>query len=307
MAFSMGSSISSRRRIFRGLVTPLPSGQVGAGALPVLPGAPRPRLRVTRVASLLPHLPVGLHGFRIVQLSDLHLEPFTKPRHIERAVAACNALRPDLVALTGDFVTNTARPAGLLAELLSKLEAPHGVFACLGNHDFWSDAAVVERALTGQGIGVLRNETRLLRTGRGDLSLAGLDSRYIGRPNLRSALVGWRPGRPLVMLQHEPDVADDLAEAGVAALQLSGHTHGGQLCLLGRPPHALRRARWGKKYLSGRYQVGSVQLYVNRGIGCVGVPLRVMCPPEITEVTLLSPEVIGSRQVGWAEPPVGGG
>ena len=307
----MGSSLSSRRRIIRGLLSSMPSAAPGAPAAPLPPAVPRVRLRVTRVASVLPHLPAGLHGFRIVQLSDLHLEPFTKPRHIERAVETCNALRPDLVALTGDFVTNTARPAGLLAELLSRLEAPHGVFACLGNHDFWSDAAAVERALADRGIGVLRNETRLIRTGGGDLPLAGLDSRYVGRANLRSALDGWRPDRPLVMLQHEPDVADDLAAAGVAALQLSGHTHGGQLRLLGRPPHALRRARWGKKYLSGRYQVGPVQLYVNRGIGCVGVPLRLMCPPEVTEITLLSPDAVssdaaGKPPAGWAAPAGGG-
>jgi len=291
----MKPSIFSRRRFVGGLLAAAPVAGVSAAGL-VGPSAPR----VTRVDSVLPHLPAGFHGFRIVQLSDLHLEPFTKPRHIEQAVTMVNALQPDMVALTGDFVTHSARPAGLLAELLSRLVAPHGVFACLGNHDFWCDAAAVERALSDAGIGVLRNETRVLSTGRGALPLAGFDSRYIARPRLRAALDGWAPGQPLVLLQHEPDVADDLAEAGVAALQLSGHTHGGQLRPFGRPPHALRRARWGKKYLAGRYDVGPVQLYVNRGIGCVGVPLRVLCPPEITEITLLSPEVAGAGPA-WSQ------
>lgn len=254
------------------------------------PSRYRDRLEVVRLEVRLAGLPAGLDGFRIAQISDLHLEPFTKPRHILDVMAVCAGLAPDLIAMTGDFVTHSAKPAGLLAELLARLRAPCGVFACLGNHDFWCDAAAVERSLRERGIGVLRNETRLLSTDRGDLVLAGLDSRYVGRPRLRSTLARWREDQPLVVLMHEPDVADELAAAGIAGLQLSGHTHGGQLRLLGRPPMALRRARWGKQYLSGHYQVGPMQLYVNRGIGCVGVPLRVMCPPEVTEITLRSPE-----------------
>ncbi len=111
----------------------------------------RRRLKVTRVPVTLPHLPPEMDGFRIVQISDLHLEPFTKPRHIEETIATCNALKPDLVAMTGDFVTNNTRHTGLLAELLSQLHAPCGVFACLGNHDFWCGAPEVEKALSGRG------------------------------------------------------------------------------------------------------------------------------------------------------------
>lgn len=247
------------------------------------------RLKVARVSFRLPHLPPALDGFRIAQISDLHLEPFTKARHIQETIDACNALGPDLVAMTGDFVTNTARPVGLLAELLAQLKAPYGVFASLGNHDFWCDHEAVTRALTERRVGVLRNETRRIHTDGGVLHLAGMDSRYMGRPNIHATFSNWRPGQPLVMLMHEPDVADELAAAGVTGLQLAGHTHGGQLRLMGLPPMPFRRARWGQKYLAGRYQTGTVQLYVNRGIGCVGLPLRVMCPPEVTEITLRSP------------------
>jgi len=291
-------SMSSRRRFFRGEVPPVPPDGVSAGSART-DGARRKksRLKVTRIAVVLPHLPPAMDGFRIVQVSDLHLEPFTKPRHIQAMIDACNALAPDLVAMTGDFVTNHARSAGLLAELLAQLKAPCGVFACLGNHDFWSDHAVVEKALKERDIGVLRNETRRIHTGSGTLHLAGMDSRYVGHPKLHSTLADWKPGQPLVMMMHEPDVADDLAAANVEALQLSGHTHGGQLRLMGRPPMAFRRARWGKKYLAGLYNTGSVQLYVNRGIGCVGVPLRVMCPPEITEITLRSPLTHGETML----------
>ena len=254
-------------------------------------GLRRREIPVVRREVVLNGLAAGLDGFRIVQVSDIHLEPFTTPADVSRVVDVCNGLRPDMVALTGDFVTNHVRPAGELAERLAGLRASAGVFACLGNHDFWSDAPVVERALRQAGVDVLRGETKVLRRGVGELRVAGFDSRYVQRPRWRAGLEGWEPGQALVVLMHEPDVADDLAGAGVAALQLSGHTHGGQLRLPGREPMQFRRARWGKKYLSGAYRVGPVQLHVNRGIGCVGLPLRFFCPPEVTEITLRSPEL----------------
>jgi predicted MPP superfamily phosphohydrolase len=247
-------------------------------------------LTVRRVSVELPHLPAGLDGFRIVQISDLHLEPFTKPHHIEETVKLCRSLAPDLIAITGDFVTHNTDSMGLLGELLSPLEAPCGIFACLGNHDFWSGHDVVVKVLEERGISVLRNEMRLIHADGGVLPLAGMDTRYMGSPNIRTTLATWKSDQPLVMMMHEPDVADDLAETGVPALQLSGHTHGGQVRWMGRPPSRLRRARWGREYIAGRYQVGSVQLYVNQGIGCIGVPVRIHCPPEVTVITLRSPE-----------------
>ncbi|MDZ4288770.1 MAG: metallophosphoesterase [Prosthecobacter sp.] len=249
----------------------------------------RKRLQVERVEITLPSLPPGLDGFRIVQLSDLHLEPFTTLEDIEKAVDACNALKPDLIALTGDFVTDTARPAGMLAELLQQLQAPHGVFSILGNHDFWSGAEEVINALKERNIPVLRNETRHIHTDGGTLHLAGFDSVYVNQPDIRKTLADLRDNQPLILMMHEPDVADVIAAAGVKGLQISGHTHGGQLRFRGKDPMAMRRARWGKKYLAGHFDVGALQLYVNRGIGCVGVPMRIGCPPEVTELTLRSP------------------
>ncbi len=93
-------------------------------------------------------------------------------------------------------------------------------------------------------------------------------------------------------MMHEPDAADTIAAAGVKALQISGHTHGGQLVFRGKAPMSLRRAKFGKKYLAGHYKVEGLQMYVNRGIGCVGVPLRIGAPPEVTELTLRSPELL---------------
>jgi predicted MPP superfamily phosphohydrolase len=246
---------------------------------------------VRRVSIELPHLPPGLDGFRIVQISDLHLEPFTKPHHIEETVKVCRSLSPDLIAITGDFVTHDTGSMGLLGELLAPLQAPSGIFACLGNHDFWSGHDEVIKVLKVRGIPTLRNEMRLIHTDGGLLPLAGMDTRYMGEPNIRATLSTLKPDQPLVMMMHEPDVADDLAEAGVPALQISGHTHGGLVRLMGKPPSRLRRARWGREYIAGRYQVGPVQLYVNQGIGCIGVPVRIHCPPEVTEITLRSPEL----------------
>lgn len=279
--------LASRRHFLRRLTSLAILGTSSAQA--GVPG--RKRLEVVRVELPAPGLPPALDGLRIAQLSDLHLEPFTKPEDIQRTVEACNALRPDLIALTGDFVTHSAKPAGLLAEMLGQLEAPHGVFACLGNHDFWSGAPEVERALTERRITLLRNGGRVVPVGKEALHLAGFDSAYVGRPAVARTLDGWNPRHALVMLMHEPDAADGIAAAGVQGVQLSGHTHGGQLVFAGRPPSYLRRARHGKKYLAGRYDVGGLQLYVNRGIGCVGLPLRIGCPPEITEITLRSPRL----------------
>lgn len=245
--------------------------------------------RVVRVSVDLPNLPPQMDGFRIAQISDLHLEPYTTARQIARVVKLCNSLQPDLVAMTGDFVTYNARPAGKLAEILSELKATYGVYASLGNHDFQSGHEHVVYALEQHKIPVLRNVCRTIHTDKGELHLAGMDSRYVSSPHLRTTLESWRENQPLVMMMHEPDVADDLADAKIHALQLSGHTHGGQLVFMGMPPSIHRRAKWGKKYLAGAYNVGTVRLYVNRGIGCVGVPLRVQCPPEVTEITLRSP------------------
>jgi hypothetical protein len=165
------------------------------------------------------------------------------------------------------------------------------VYASLGNHDFASGAPEVIRALAERNIPVLRNEIRGIHTDNGTLVLGGFDSRYVNKPDVRKTLSDWKQHQPLVLMMHEPDAADTIAAAGVNALQISGHTHGGQLVFRGKEPMSLRRAKFGKKYLAGRYEVGGLQMYVNRGIGCVGVPLRIGAPPEVTELTLRSPEL----------------
>jgi predicted MPP superfamily phosphohydrolase len=276
----------SRRSILRKFTALAACGSTSAAI-----ASDNKRLLIERVEITVPGLPPAMDGFRIAQLSDLHLEPFTTVADILQSVQTCNSLKPDMVALTGDFVTHNTRAAPVVAELLAQLKAPYGVYASLGNHDFWSGAPEVVRALNEHKIPVLRNETRRIRTDLGTLWLGGLDSVYVNKPDVRKTLQDWKQTQPLVLMMHEPDAADVIAAAGVKALQISGHTHGGQLVFRGKAPMTLRRARHGKKYLAGQYQVGPLQLYVNRGIGCVGVPLRIGCPPEVTELTLRSPEL----------------
>lgn len=280
------SELYSRRNIIRSLAALAVAGPTSAAV-----ASDRKKLKIERVQIQVPGLPASMDGFRIGQISDLHLEPFTTQEDIWNAVQTLNSLKPDLVAVTGDFVTNNTKAAGLVADTVSRVEAPHGVFASLGNHDFWSGPEDVVRALNQKNIPVLCNETRRVCTDKGTLWLGGIDSVYITKPDVRKTLQDWKDTQPLVLMMHEPDAADDIAAAGVKALQLSGHTHGGQLVFGKNSPSRIRRARHGKKYLAGHYKVGGMELYVNRGIGCVGVPWRIGAPPEVTEITLRSPEL----------------
>jgi predicted MPP superfamily phosphohydrolase len=260
---------------------------LAAGSMVYGLGVEPVRLAIERWTLRLPRLPPAFDGFRIVQLSDLHLQPWTQGSEIARAIEAANRLRPDAIFLTGDFVTNDARPAEELQSLLSALRAPAGVFACLGNHDFHGRGVDrISRAIRGAGIEVLRNRSVPLLLGGDCLVIAGLDSRWAGHPGLALALRGHARETPALLLMHEPDFADTAAQDSRVIFQVSGHTHGGQVRLPGFG--ALITPKWGRKYVDGWFRVGELELYVNRGLGCTGLPIRWFCPPEITEFTLRS-------------------
>lgn len=230
----------------------------------------------------LPGLPVGLDGYKIVQLSDFHLFPYTSLDLVEKTVAKTNELAPDLVVLTGDYVLETAASIFDLAPQLAKLNPRHGIFAVLGNHDHWTEAAVVKQGLAEQGIELLHNKGVLLNESQ--FLLAGVDDLWSGAPDIESALADWREGVPTILLAHEPDFADDFLRDGRIQLQLSGHTHGGQVRVPGVGPVVL--PRYGQKYHNGLYQIGQGQVYTNRGIGVIKPAVRLNCPPEITEFVL---------------------
>lgn len=235
----------------------------------------------TQIISL-PQLPASMNGYKIVQLSDFHLFPYTTLALVEKTVAKANTLNPDLVVLTGDYVLETAASIFDLAPTLANLNPRHGIFAVLGNHDHWKNARLVKQGLAEQGIELLHNKGVMLNESQ--LFLTGVDDLWSGEPDIEAALAGWREDVPTVLLAHEPDFADDFLADGRIQLQLSGHSHGGQVRVPGLGPVVL--PRYAQKYHNGLYQVGQGQVYTNRGIGTIKPAVRFNCPPEITEIVL---------------------
>jgi uncharacterized protein len=233
----------------------------------------------------LPKLPNAFDGFRIVLLADLHLHPFTTANLIRRTVEISNALKPDLVLLGGDYVCSSAEAAFELGPILDNLEAKHGIFAVLGNYDHYRGARIVLEGLRRASIPVLMNEGVRLTVGEASIFLAGIDSVWAGQPNPRAAFSARKNEAVSLVLVHEPDYINQLSTLVPVDLQLSGHTHGGQVRLPGFG--AVILPPWGQAYVEGLYRVGTSQVYTSRGIGMVGVPFRLNCPPEVTEITLV--------------------
>lgn len=238
-------------------------------------------------------LPGGFEGFRIVQLTDVHHSRLVSLGEVRRVVELARGVKADLVALTGDFVTSRRRYIEPCAEVLGELGAEHGVWAVLGNHDHYVDGELVARALGRAGVGVLGNANTVLRRGGDELQLAGVDDWGWGKADWGRALKGLRRERPTVLLSHEPGVLD-LPETRGLSLVLSGHTHGGQICLpvLGAPVSYL----WKEfRYLRGLYEREGTQLYVSRGTGVIGVPVRFGARPEVAVLRLRrAPDVEGA-------------
>lgn len=244
----------------------------------------RHRPKVERVSIAMHGLGSAFDGFRIVQISDLHLEPNLDPPLLVKTVEMINALKPDLVAITGDFITHNASRVSELTAPLADLRARCGVVASLGNHDVWTAPRRITEALTNHGMKMLTNVGFDLMQQNETLWIAGLDSVWAGDIDLPRALKGRPRGAPCVLLAHEPDFADELTQRTSNVLQLAGHTHGGQVCIPGGVPVML--PAYGKKYPRGRYEIGHNSLYVNRGLGTIGPKARFACSPEITEITL---------------------
>jgi predicted MPP superfamily phosphohydrolase len=238
------------------------------------------RFLVRRERLSIPDLPPGLAGFRIVHLSDLHGGRFLGAGDLRAVIAAANELEPDLCVLTGDFVTHHWSEVLPLVDDLAGLRATHGVLAVLGNHDYKdrAEGRVVE-ALQGAGVRFLRNACERFEVGDGILAVVGLEDLEEGRNvDLATARAALRPGDIELVLCHNPHAAPFLARAGCVAV-LSGHTHGTQVDLpvvrdLG-PPHP-----------GLRIDLGTTTLIVSRGVGAVGLPLRVGAPSEVVLIEL---------------------
>ena len=251
----------------------------------------RHELSIERHTIHLDRLPDAFRGLRIVQISDFHYGEFTEDFFLREIVREVNRLQPDVVLLTGDFVSFGPLPysyararapecAAILSEITCKQR-----YAILGNHDSVIGSDYVIEPLREHGIPVLVNEYTVMERGGRRVWLAGLGSACAedSRPELGIPKPSVTRGEPVIVLSHEPDVLPDIAKYNVD-LMLSGHTHGGQIRLPFLPP--LQLPVLGKNYVEGLFHSGRTQLYVNRGIGAVGVPFRFNCPAEITVLTL---------------------
>jgi len=239
---------------------------------------------VVDVGVALPKLPKTLDGFTIVQLTDLHVGLTIDRTFVQRVVDITNRLAPDLVAMTGDFVDGKVSDLHEEIAPLANLRASHGVFAVTGNHEYYSGVEPWVAQISTLGVRYLRNERVVIGDGEGaSFELAGVeDHNAFGdyREDLKAATAGRDPDHALVLLAHQPRQVKRAALHGVD-LQLSGHTHGGQIW----PWHYLVKLQQGG-LLAGRYQHAETQLYVSRGCGYWGPPVRLLAPLEITRVIL---------------------
>ncbi|MGO4694552.1 metallophosphoesterase [Paenibacillus sp. 2TAB26] len=245
-------------------------------------------IEVKQVKVAIPKLPASFNSFRIVHFSDLHLGFHSKPELLTELAEQVRQAKPDLICFTGDLLDqSTAYMPEAVAFLskLSKLQAPFGQYAVLGNHDAFGNRRAVTMGLSKAGFHVLDNQHVPLTKGSAQLYIAGVDDPMVGHPNIDQALQGIPDGSSTILLAHEPDFADEYARYPVD-LQLSGHSHGGQvrIPLVG----ALYTPPYGSKYTAGLYQVPSskLQVYTTRGIGMTRIPVRFHCRPELTVLTL---------------------
>ncbi len=252
----------------------------------------RHELEVTQRTFYLDRLPSSFDGFRIVQISDLHLEEYTEDFFLRHVIGHVNSLSADMVLVTGDYISRgplghqiAYAAAARCAQLLGTLSCPlrYGV---LGNHDIAVGTTLITDHLEDNGLPILGNKSvRIERNGE-YFWLAGVNSVSGGYPNLVEAIPN-RADAPLILMAHEPDYFDSVithARGRYVNLVLSGHTHGGQVRLPGMRP--LMLPPLGRIYTEGHYRCQNIELYVNRGIGTVGVPFRLNCTPEITVLTL---------------------
>ncbi len=242
-------------------------------------------LSVERIDVPLARLPRELDGYMIAQLSDLHHGPYVGNAEIRSAVEATNQLHPDAIVLTGDYITREADRMDDCARELGALTAPDGVYATLGNHDHWSSPEHIARALEINSIPVLMNDAVPIERNGARLWIAGVDDVWQRRADLDLALRHVPATEATVLLAHEPDYAE-LAKRYPIDLQLSGHSHGGQVRLpfYGAPilPYLA------KIYPIGLQRADAMWVYTNRGIGVVSPPVRFNCRPEVTLLTLRS-------------------
>jgi predicted MPP superfamily phosphohydrolase len=242
------------------------------------------QVEVTRIEIPLRHLPLDLNGLSVVHLSDVHYGMLNENGRLSDLVRRVNELQPDLVVFTGDLVDGAVSHMEEMPGPLSGLKARHGLFAVMGNHEFYAGANRAEAIMRQAGIQVLRNEVRVLP---GGLQILGIDDPAVARsgmplPDFDGLIQGLDPGKPSILLYHPPIRFEKASAAGVG-LQLSGHIHGPQLL----PMVPLVRLFY--PWIQGLFKLEDSCLYVSRGVGTGGPPMRLGSPPEIVQIRLRSP------------------
>lgn len=248
---------------------------------------------------VLPGWPEGCDGLRVAVLADLHVgSPWNGLDKLDRIVDVTLAAAPDLVLLAGDYVIHGVvggdfTPPEAIARGLGRLRAPLGVHAVLGNHDWWLDGPRVRAALESSGIRVLENESAPLGAGHCRFRLVGISDLWAGEPDIDAALAGVAEDEPVIAFTHNPDLFVDLPPR--IALTIAGHTHGGQvdLPILGRP---IVPSRFGQRFAAAHVVEAGRHLFVSTGLGTSILPVRLRVPPEVSVLTLRSPNEPDARR-----------
>ncbi len=271
----------TRRQFVRGLAV---AGLVTVSATAAYADLVEPyNYEVTETDIFIRDLPQAFDGFRITQVSDVHHSRLVSIEEVRRVVELAQSTRPDMFVLTGDYTTTWRQYVEPCAEELARLHAPEGVWAVLGNHDHKTDASLTVRALERNHLNVIDNRNTKIKRGGDELQLAGVGDWSWAADDWHNALRGIDQKRPTVLLSHQPHVFD-LPQTKNMSLILSGHTHGGQvsLPLIGAPVQWLRPFH----YVRGLYERSGTQLYVSRGTGMIGLPIRFGARPEIAVLRL---------------------
>lgn len=245
-------------------------------------------IEIVPVQLAIPNLDQAFNEFKIVQISDLHTNKFMPPERMARIISLVNQQQPDAIAITGDFITKGSHFDGeQLKSILSQLQSKSGVLAVLGNHDHWANQIEqLKQILRESNITNLDNQVYIVERQEKKLAFAGLDDPYWGKPDLKKTIAQLPDGVPAVLLVHEPDYIEKSAKTHKFALQLSGHTHGGQIRFPFLDPFVLPLG--GEKYFAGLDQLEETITYTNRGLGMTNLPLRFGSRPEVTVFTLHS-------------------
>jgi uncharacterized protein len=242
-------------------------------------------LDVTTTEIKLPNLERAFDGYRIVQITDLHAGDGIDRAQLEKVVELVNAQNPDLVVITGDLVSRLPRQHVNLLDTLTKLHPRDVTLSVLGNHDVFNDATPVRKAIAKAGITLLENTVYTLHRDRSTLHIAGVGDVFFKLDDLDRVLTQLPTTGAAIMLAHEPDFADEAAATGRFGLQLSGHSHGGQIRI---PFYGGYVPDFARKYPRGRYQVGNMIQYTSRGIGMIKIYARFNCRPEISVFNLVA-------------------